>query len=175
MNTSWKDFVKESAAVVAPQPKSVPVKTVSVYTGKYGGKNNMFNMRHYKQKWLGEVIDGLNTGDMIGFKTPWHGFRAGSRNVRMLMQRLAAQGKKKTIRNFTPVFSPKVENDVDTHMNNISKYSGLGIDDVVDIDSDDQMYKLLTGLAKAESGNNALMGLDKTKILEAIKSSRKSL
>lgn len=134
------------------------------------GVNNMFNMRNYFQGWLGEDVKGLSRGQMLNFNSPWYGFRAGSRNAMNILRSL----KKPTIRNFTPIFSPKVENDVDKHMSNISKLSGIGLDDVLDTGNNEQMFRFLTGLAMAESGNKALQGLTAKRILEAISDARVS-
>ncbi len=166
---------QKPAKTMAPPAKASPVGTETRNVGAYGGVNNMFNMRHYNQKWLGEITTGLNKGDMLGFETPWHGFRAGSRNVRRIMDRLVSQRKKRTIRNFTPIFSPEIENDVKRHMGNISSFSGIGLDDEIDVNNNDQMYKLLTGLARAESGKSSLNGLSRDRIMDAIRSSKKSM
>lgn len=166
-------LAKATAPPKAPAPSGAPrVSTVApkANVGTYGGVNNMFNMRNYSQGWLGEDVKGLSRGQMLNFNSPWHGFRAGSRNAMNILKSL----QKPTIRNFTPIFSPKVENDVDKHMSNISKLSGIGPDDVLDTSNNEQMFRFLTGLAMAESGNKALQGLTAKRILEAISDARTS-
>lgn len=173
------NYIVKTAFAKAPAPPNAPapsgasrVATVAprANVGAYGGVNNMFNMRNYFQGWLGEDVKGLSRGQMLNFNSPWHGFRAGARNAMNILKNL----QKPTIRSFTPIFSPKVENDVDKHMSNISKLSGIGLDDVLDASNNEQMFRFLTGLAMAESGNKALQGLTSRRILEAISDARTS-
>ena len=176
INITWKDLVK-SSAVANP---TAPAPTTQV-TGKYVGKNNPFNMRHYFQGWLGEDVSGLNRGDMLNFSSQYYGWRAGARNARNILGKLKASGKVPSIRNFTPIISPakgdymKKENDVPRHMKNISDLSLIGIDDAIDPDNDTQFFKFLTGLSMAESGTEALKGMKSKDILRAIRSGRTSV
>lgn len=176
MGIQWRDFVKSSAAA-KPMVPAAPTQV----TGKYGGRNNPFNMRHYYQGWLGEDVAGLNRGDMLNFSSPYYGWRAGARNARNILMRLKAQGKVPSIRNFTPIISPakgdymKKENDVPKHMKNISDLSLIGIDDAINPDDDTQFFKFLTGLSMAESGSCALKGMKSKDILKAIRSGRTSV
>ena len=112
---------------------------------------------------------------MLNFKNNFYGFRAGSRNARNILLKLKGQGKVPSIRNFTPIFSPRTENDTDKHMSNISKLSRIGLDDAINPDDDTQFFKFLTGLAIAESGMKSLKGVNQKTIMDAIKSGRKSL
>ena len=176
MEVEWKDFVKCSQAnqnAVAAQP--------SVKTVKQTGKNNPFNMRHYLQGWLGEDSSGLGKGDMLNFSSPYYGWRAGARNARNILLRLKESGKTPTIRNFTPIYSPKNgdfkknENNVKRHMKNISSLSRIGLDDEINPDDETQLFKFLTGLAMSESGFGSLNGMKAKDILRAIRSGKKSV
>lgn len=173
---AWKDFIKHSAAAnpkATAQTAPAPEKVV--------GQNNPFNLRHYFQKWQGENSSGLGKGDMLNFSSQYYGWRAGARNARNILRKLEAQGITPSIWNFTPVYSPakgdyaKNENNVNQHMNNISKLSVLGLDDAIDPDNDTQFFKFLTGLAMAESGPDALKGMKADDILKAIRAGRRSV
>lgn len=134
------------------------------------GVNNPFNMRHYHQKWLGEDSAGLSKGEMLNFKDLWHGFRAGSRNAANLMGKLDDP----TISNFGPIYSPAHENDTAQHMSNISKITGIGLDERIDPNDNAMWLKFLKGLARAESGDKALKGLTEEQMMKAIESGRSS-
>lgn len=136
--------------------------------------NNIYNMRHYRQGWQGEVSDGLSKGDFLGFATKWHGARAGMRNIRTLLNRLASQGRPATMRNLIPIFSPSSENDVGGHIRNTSFLSGISPDQDLGRIDDETMFRLATGLAMAESGRGALRGLSQKGIMDAVQASKRS-
>lgn len=174
MSADWNDFAKSASS--STQRPSVPAARA-----KTTGKNNVFNLRHYRQNWLGEETEGLGRGDMLNFTSKKLGWRAGSRNARNLLDKIKASGKSPSIRNFTPLYSPakgdfsRRENDVARHMGNISKLSVLGLDDPINPDDDTQFFKFLTGLAMAESGKDSLKGMTFNEIMDAIKSGRRSV
>lgn len=136
--------------------------------------NNIYNMRHYRQGWQGEVSDGLRNGDFLGFDTKWHGARAGMRNIRTLLDRLSSQGRPATMRNLIPIFSPSSENDVGGHIRNTSFLSGISPDRDLGRIDDETMFRLATGLAMAESGRGALRGLSQKAIMDAVQASKRS-
>lgn len=117
--------------------------------GDYPGRrNNPGNMRHYNQNWLGERSAGLNQGDFLNFDSPTNGLRAAARLLRGSLGRSAQP----TIASVVPIYSPTNENDVATHTANISRISGLGANQRLDVDNVGQMVDLLRGVVGAESG-----------------------
>lgn len=138
----------------APAPATAPAVPVAPATsaltrGAYpGANNNPGNMRHYNQGWLGERSQGLNQGDFLRFDNPQNGLRAASR----LLMRTLGRSANPTIADIVPIYSPTNENDVATHTANISRISGLGENQRLDVDDTGQMVDLLHGVVGAESG-----------------------
>ena len=138
------------AAPAAQRPATAPAapSTPAQARGTYpGANNNPGNMRHYNQGWLGERSHGLNEGDFLRFDNPQNGLRAASR----LLMRTLRRSANPTIADIVPIYSPTNENDVATHTANISRISGLGANQRLDVDNTGQMVDLLHGVVGAES------------------------
>lgn len=138
-----------TAPVPAPSPaRPAAPATPTQARGAYpGANNNPGNMRHYNQGWLGEQSQGLNQGDFLRFDNPQNGLRAASR----LLMRTLRRSANPTIADIVPIYSPTNENDVATHTVNISRISGLGENQRLDVENTGQMVDLLHGVVGAES------------------------
>lgn len=180
MKATWKDFVKSAGlavpsaekraqAAIKPRAGANPVPTPAPSDAEMRA-NNIFNMRNYNQGWKGEVTTGLKRGDRLKFKTKQDATRAGAR---LVMNLLNKRTPNKTIRELIPIFSPPNENNTNQHMMNVARNSGIGLDTALNTNDDNQMFRILTGLAMSETPG-ALKGLSQKDILQAIRDARTS-
>ncbi|CAK3123198.1 Structural protein P5 [Vibrio crassostreae] len=112
--------------------------------------NNPLNIRESKgdkTQWKGEAL--LNTDEAFEeFTNPAFGFRAGARILRSYQR----QG----IRNLTGIinrFAPSHENDTKAYISHVSRWAEVSPLDVLDLDNDELLARLLHAMSRMEVGN----------------------
>lgn len=106
--------------------------------------NNPGNIEFKKgTKWLGQT--GVEPeGRFATFENPQYGIRA----IAVTLRTYREKHKLRTVRQFISRWAPESENNVDAYV----KASGFAPGYVIDIDSDEEMTKLVAAIIKHENG-----------------------
>lgn len=108
--------------------------------------NNPLNIRyHDANDWEGQV--GSDSG-FAQFDTPENGVRAAD----ILIQNYGKKYGARSIRDVVSRFAPPNENDTDHYIDFVSKQSGLGADDEIDLADAATRRKILAAMARMETG-----------------------
>ncbi|CAM3990506.1 hypothetical protein VA7868_04616 [Vibrio aerogenes CECT 7868] len=114
--------------------------------------NNPLNIRDSNNDWLGK--SGLNTDkEFEEFKNPVYGFRAGAR----ILRSYARQGYT-TLSQMIYRFAPASENNSALYVQQVSQWTGIQPDQVVNVNNHQQLAALLHAMSRKEVGN--YYGLD---------------
>jgi len=109
--------------------------------------NNPLNIRDSGNDWEGKT--GLNLDKQFEeFKSPVYGFRAGARILRSYYR----QGYK-TLAQMIYRFAPANENNTELYVKQVSQWSGIAVNQEVNVDNNDQLASLLYAMSKKEVGN----------------------
>lgn len=130
--------------------------------GKYPGiANNPGNVEKHERRTDKTLFKGEIGGDIGGgrrpkrfavFSDPVDGLNAAAVTIMRRAADLAKDGKDFTIANYAPLYNPPTENDTAAYVRNLSKYSGIRADEVLDPYDTDQMSRLLKNVVRFESG-----------------------
>ena len=86
-------------------------------------------------------------GRFVIFSNPAYGFRAGARVLRSYHR----QGYR-TLSQMINRFAPSHENDTSNYVRNVSKWSGIGENQTVDVTNSEQLATLLHSMSRMEVG-----------------------
>ncbi|WP_029225778.1 hypothetical protein, partial [Vibrio tasmaniensis] len=98
--------------------------------------NNPLNIRESKgdrTQWDGEHLLDLDKS-FEEFKHPVYGFRAGARVLRSYSR----QGFR-TLSEIINRFAPSIENDTELYIKHVSEWTGIGRNQVVDVNNNEQL------------------------------------
>ena len=140
----------EEAPVEEMQQDSKGGKARKKYPGSL---NNPGNVGKHKRSewWTGETLSPHER--WAKFDTPQNGLNAAADAVRKIYANdLAPSGKPLTIRNYAYKYAPPGENDTETYIANLSKYSGIGENDELLPDDVERLSKLMRAKVRFESG-----------------------
>ncbi|NAW66147.1 virion protein [Photobacterium halotolerans] len=107
--------------------------------------NNPVNIEYNQANdWEGQKG---SDGRFVIFSNPAYGFRAGARVLRSYYR----QGYR-TLSQMINRFAPSHENNTSAYVNNVSKWTGIGVNDAVDVTDANQLANLLHAMARMEVG-----------------------
>lgn len=112
--------------------------------------NNPLNIRESKgdrTQWDGEHLLDLDKS-FEEFKHPTYGFRAGAR----ILRSYSRQGFR-TLSEMINRFAPSIENDTELYIKHVSEWTGISPNQVVDVNNNEQLAKLLHAMSRKEVGN----------------------
>lgn len=113
--------------------------------------NNPLNIREGKNdntQWNGEAL--LDTDKAFEeFKHPVYGFRAGARIIRSY-NRQGFRTLSEVITRFAP---PEDDNDTELYIKQVSKWTGIGRNQVINVNDTEQLATLLHAMSRKEVGN----------------------
>lgn len=100
----------------------------------------------------GEVVPGRDTA-FKQFKTMAYGYRAAFK----ILSNYHRVYKLDTIRKMISRWAPENENNTSAYVSLASTYSGIPADDPIDINSKEQMIRVVAGMSKVENGREPVM------------------
>nr|WP_257214479.1 virion protein [Vibrio coralliilyticus] len=112
--------------------------------------NNPLNIRESegdRTEWKGESALDIDKS-FEEFTHPVYGFRAAARILRSYER----QGYK-TLTQMIHRFAPPSENETDLYVKHVSQWSGIGANQLVDVNNQEQLAKLLHAMSRKEVGN----------------------
>lgn len=126
--------------------------------GEYPGTaNNPGNVEKHERRtdktlFKGEIGGGRRPRRFAVFSDPVDGLNAAAVTIMRRAADLAKDGKDFTIANYAPLYNPPTENDTAAYVRNLSKYSGIPADEVLDPADAGRMASLLRNVVRFESG-----------------------
>jgi hypothetical protein len=108
--------------------------------------NNPANLKDFGIPWVGKV--GTDEGGFVQFASPEAGFRAAARNLQTHYQR-----GQRTIRDIISSHAPDAENDTESYIKNVAKWTGLDPNKPFDL-TEENVTKLLTAMTRQENGKS---------------------
>lgn len=108
--------------------------------------NNPLNIR-IGNTWLGEVPNPTDS-DFEQFVSVTYGLRASF----CILRRYIRRYRRNTLRLIINAWAPKVENDTERYIKNVSQLSKLEPDEVIDYSNKEKMFALVKAMAQQESG-----------------------
>lgn len=114
--------------------------------------NNPGNIRKSSDRFQGEIIPSQDK-DFKQFQSMPDGYRAIFKIINNYYNRYGL----KTIRQIISRWAPFSENATDVYIGNVSKWSGIEADKVLDITSKDQMTAIIAAMSRMENGVPAVM------------------
>lgn len=112
---------------------------------------NPGNIRRNSDVFQGEVNPSRDK-DFKQFKSMAHGYRA----VFKILSNYHRAYKLTTIRKMIGRWAPENENNTSAYVSLVSKYAGIGPDDLISFDRE-QMIRIVAGMSKVENGREADM------------------
>ena len=108
--------------------------------------NNPLNIEYNKRNdWDGQLS---NSGERFArFKNPAYGFRAAAKVLRSY----ARQGFT-TLEEMINRFAPNHENDTSLYTKNVSDWTGIGINQRVDVNDDAELASVIHAMSRMEVG-----------------------
>ncbi|OLQ70322.1 virion protein [Photobacterium proteolyticum] len=113
--------------------------------------NNPLNIRESegdRTQWKGESVLNIDKA-FEEFKHPVYGFRAGARILRSY-HRQGFRTLRDVIYRFAP---PEDNNDTELYIQQVSKWSGIRRNQMIDVTNTEQMAKLLHAMSRKEVGS----------------------
>lgn len=114
--------------------------------------NNPGNIRRNSDVFQGEVIPSKDSA-FKQFKTMAYGYQA----VFKILSNYYRKYGLKTIRQMISRWAPENENNTESYVSLVSRYSGIPADDLVDIANREQMIRIVAGMSRVENGREAAM------------------
>lgn len=108
--------------------------------------NNWLNIRKSDNAWQGKIQNGSDNS-FEQFETPELGIRAAAKNIKTY----ASRGKN-TIRDIISTWAPTTENDTNSYITNVSSRMGVNPDQIIDVNDQNTMVKLLSAMTISENG-----------------------
>lgn len=113
--------------------------------------NNPGNIRRNSDVFQGEVNPNRDK-EFKQFKTMPYGYRA----VFKILSNYYRMYKLTTIRKMIGRWAPENENNTAAYVSLVSKYAGIGPDDLISFDRE-QMIRIVAGMSKVENGREPVM------------------
>lgn len=113
--------------------------------------NNPGNIRRNNDVFQGEVNPSRDK-EFKQFKTMPYGYRA----VFKILSNYYRIYRLTTIRKMIGRWAPENENNTSAYVSLVSKYAGIGPDDLISFDRE-QMIRIVAGMSKVENGREADM------------------
>lgn len=114
--------------------------------------NNPLNIRKSSDVFQGEKTPGSDSA-FKQFKTMAYGYRAALKVITNYYRLYNL----KTIRQIIGRWAPENENNTSAYVSLVSSYSGIPADDMIDINNQDMMTRIIAGMSKVENGREAVM------------------
>lgn len=114
--------------------------------------NNPGNIRKNSDVFQGEKNPSSDK-EFKQFKTMAYGYRA----VFCILRTYYRNYHLKTIRQLIGRWAPENENNTSAYVSLVSSYSGIPADDPIDIQSKEQMIRIVAGMSRVENGREANM------------------
>lgn len=112
--------------------------------------NNPFNIRHSKNQWQGQAVK-QNDLDFVTFENPIAGIRAAMKILINYCIKYHLATVWELISRWAP---PSDNNPTDVYAANVAKHMGVGVNDEVNIITDeDMMIKMVQQMAIQENGH----------------------
>ena len=111
--------------------------------------NNPLNIRESEgdtTQWEGESMLDIDKS-FEEFKNPAYGFRAGARILRSYNK----QGFK-TLNEIINRFAPSHENDTNNYVNQVSSWTGIAPNQIVNVDDNAELAKVIHAMSRMEVG-----------------------
>ncbi len=115
--------------------------------------NNWLNIRKSDNTWQGKIQNGSDT-EFEQFETPELGIRAAAKNIKTY----ASRGKN-TVRSIISTWAPITENDTNAYITNVSSRMGVNPDQIIDVNDQNTMVKLLSAMTISENGREGDIGV----------------
>ena len=115
--------------------------------------NNWLNIRKSDNAWQGKIQNGSDVA-FEQFETPELGIRAAAKNIKTY----ASRGKN-TVRDIISTWAPATENDTNSYITNVSSRMGVNPDQVIDVNDQNTMVKLLSAMTISENGREGDIGV----------------
>lgn len=113
--------------------------------------NNPLNIRKNSDVFQGEVNPSRDAA-FKQFKTMAYGYRAGFK----VLSNYYRIYRLTTIRKMISRWAPENENNTSAYVSLVSKYAGIGPDDLISFDRE-QMIQIVAGMNRVENGREAVM------------------
>lgn len=114
--------------------------------------NNPGNIRKNSDVFQGEKVPSSDR-EFKQFKTMAYGYRA----VFCILRTYYRNYGLKTIRGLIGRWAPENENNTSAYVSLMSSYSGIPADDPIDIQSKEQMIRIVAAMSRVENGREAVM------------------
>lgn len=114
--------------------------------------NNPGNIRRNSDVFQGEKNPSSDK-EFKQFKTMAYGYRA----VFCILRTYHRNYHLKTIRQLIGRWAPENENNTLAYVSLVSSYSGIPADDPIDIQSKEQMIRIVAAMSRVENGREAVM------------------
>lgn len=108
--------------------------------------NNPLNIR-IGNVWLGEVADPTDP-NFEQFVSMTYGVRAAF----VLLRRYIRHYHRTTIPEVIAAWAPASENNTTAYIDRVSSISGIAVDDTLEFENQDQMYRLVDAMVQVECG-----------------------
>lgn len=114
--------------------------------------NNPGNIRKNSDVFQGEKVPSSDR-EFKQFKTMAYGYRA----VFCILRTYYRHYSLRTIRQLIGRWAPENENNTSAYVSLVSSYSGIPADDPIDIQSKEQMIRIVAAMSRVENGRPAVM------------------
>lgn len=114
--------------------------------------NNPGNIRRNGDVFQGEVNPSRDK-EFKQFKSMAHGYRA----VFKILSNYYRNYKLDTIRKMIGRWAPENENNTSAYVSLVSSYTGIGPDDPINVNDQEQMIRIVAGMSRVENGREADM------------------
>jgi hypothetical protein len=113
--------------------------------------NNPLNIRHNKDVFQGEIVPSRDK-TFKQFADSAHGYRAAFVTLGTYLGR-----GRNTVEKIISAWAPPVENDTNSYISLVEKWSGVKKDSVLTAKSGDEYIKIVAAMSRVENGVPAVM------------------
>lgn len=114
--------------------------------------NNPGNIRRNSDVFQGEVNPSRDK-DFKQFKSMAYGYRAMFKILSNYYRKYSLT----TIRKMIGRWAPENENNTSAYVSLVSSYAGIGPDDPINVNDQEQMIRIVAGMSKVENGREPVM------------------